>query len=221
MKVVAVIPAFNEEKTIFEVVSNVKKYVDEVIVVDDGSNDNTLFCAKNGGAITCSHFINRGQGAALETGKQLALSRNADIIVHYDADGQFLPEEIRVMVEPIINGEADVVLGTRFLKSNIPLGKKFFLQGAILLSKFTSGLNLTDTHNGFRALSSFAAEKIIIEHNKMAHASEILDKIGRLKLRFREIPVTLKYFSGSTRKGQRLPDYFRILFDLFLGRLMR
>lgn len=221
MKVVAIIPAFNEEKTIFEVVSNVKKYVDEVIVIDDGSNDDTLFCAKNGGAITCSHFINRGQGAALETGKKLALSRNADIIVHYDADGQFLPEEIKIMVEPIIKGDADVVLGTRFLKSDIPLIKKFFLGGAILLSKLTSGLDLTDTHNGFRAFSSSAAEKIILEHNRMAHASEILDKIGKFKFRFKEVPVTLKYFSSNARKGQRLPDYFRILFDLFLGRMIR
>ncbi|OGF21172.1 hypothetical protein A2316_03500 [Candidatus Falkowbacteria bacterium RIFOXYB2_FULL_38_15] len=221
MKVVAVIPAFNEEKTIFDVISDVKKYVDEVIVVDDGSSDDTLACAEKGGAIVCSHFINRGQGAALETGKQVALLRNADIIIHYDADGQFLPEEIKSMIEPIVAGRVEVVLGNRFLKSAIPPFKKFLLGGGILLTRLTSGLKLGDTHNGFRALSSSAAQKIIIEHNRMAHASEILDKIGKFNLRCVEVPVTLKYFPSAVRRGQRFPDYLKILFDLFLGRMLR
>jgi len=220
MKITVVIPAFNEEKTIFDVVSDVKKYVDEVIVVDDGSSDNTLTRAEKGGAVVCSHFINRGQGAALETGKQIALLRNADIIVHYDADGQFLPEEIKLMIEPIVAGRTEVVLGNRFLKSAVPPLKKFLLGGGILLTRLTSGLKLGDTHNGFRALSSSAAQKIIIEHNRMAHASEILDKIGKNKLSYAEVPVTLKYFPVAVRRGQNFFDYLKILFDLFLGRMV-
>ena len=221
MKVVAVIPAYNEERTIFDVVRDVRKHVDEVIVVDDGSSDDTLYCAKKGGAIVCSHFINRGQGAALETGKVAAIKRGAKIIVHYDADGQFLPEEIKSMVSPIAEGKAEVTLGTRFVKSNIPFSKRFFLKGAILLTQATSGLKLTDTHNGFRALTSEAASKINIRHNRMAHASEILDKVGRAKLRYLEVPVTVKYFSTSVRRRQSLPDYLKILFDLFLGKMIR
>ena len=221
MKVIAVIPAYNEEKTIGEVVRGVKKFVDEVIVVDDGSKDGTFACAENGGAWVCYHLINRGQGAALETGKKIALLRGADIIVTFDADGQFVAEEIHDMVGPIINGEADVVLGTRFVKSEVPMLKKIYLRGAIFLTRLTSGLNLTDTHNGFRAFSRAAAEKISIEQNRMAHASEILEKIAKNKLRYKEVPVTVKYFSPTVRRGQKLPDYLKILFDLFLGRVIK
>jgi glycosyltransferase involved in cell wall biosynthesis len=221
MKVFAVIPAYNEEKTIGQVVSDVKKHVDGVIVVDDGSVDRTAAFAKEAGASVASHFLNRGQGAALETGKAAALGLGADIIVTYDADGQFLPEEISNVTKPIIDNQADVVLGSRFLKSDIPLSKKIFLGGAIFLTRMTSGLPLSDTHNGFRAFSREAAEKIEIKQNRMAHASEILDKISEHRLRYTEVPVTVKYFSQKIRRGQKLPDYFKILFDLFLGRAIK
>jgi glycosyltransferase involved in cell wall biosynthesis len=126
MKVFAVIPAYNEEKTIGQVVFDVKKHVDGVIVVDDGSVDRTAALAREAGASVASHFLNRGQGAALETGKAAALGFGADIIVTYDADGQFVPEEISNITRPIIDNQADVVLGSRFLKSDIPLSKKIF-----------------------------------------------------------------------------------------------
>ncbi len=221
MKTIAVIPAYNEEKTIADVVEEVKKYVDEVVVVDDGSADRTIERAKEAGAIVYSHFMNRGQGAALETGKKIALLRQADIIVTYDADGQFVAEEIANVVRPIAEGRVDVVLGARFGKSDMPLAKKFFLKGATIFTRLTSGLNLSDTHNGFRAFSRSAAEKITIEQNRMAHASEILEKIGRHNLRYVEVPVTVKYFSSKVRRGQRLPDYLKILFDLFLGKTIK
>lgn len=221
MKVVAVIPAYNEGKTIGLVVSEVKKYVNEVIVVNDGSTDQTALFAEEAGALVISHFLNRGQGAALETGKTAALLSGADIVVTYDADGQFVPEEILNVTKPIINNQADVVLGSRFLKSEIPFSKKIFLGGAVFLTRMTSGLPLSDTHNGFRAFSRAAAEKIEIKQNRMAHASEILDKIAEHRLRYTEVPVTVKYFSQKVRRGQKLPDYFKILFDLFLGRAVK
>jgi glycosyltransferase involved in cell wall biosynthesis len=220
MKTVAVIPAYNEERTIAGVVAEVKNYVDEAIVVDDGSSDGTAEQAKKAGALVYSHFINRGQGAALETGKKIALSRGADVIVTYDADGQFVAEEIKSMIKPVAEGKADVVLGSRFAKSDIPPVKRFFLKGATIFTRLTSGLSLSDTHNGFRAFSREAAEKIKIEQNRMAHASEILEKIGKYNLRYEEVPVTVKYFSAQVRRGQSLPDYFKILFDLFLGKTL-
>jgi hypothetical protein len=125
------------------------------------------------------------------------------------------------MVQPIADGRADVVLGTRFAKSEVPAAKRFFLKGALAFTRLTSGLNLTDTHNGFRAFSRGAAEKIDIEQNRMAHASEILDKIAKNKLRYEEVPVTVKYFSPKVRRGQGLPEYFKILFDLFLGKVIK
>lgn len=221
MNVVAVIPAYNEGKTIGTVVSEVRRHVSEVVVVDDGSADGTGLAAKEAGATVVSHFLNRGQGAALETGKLVALGRGADIIVTYDADGQFIAEEILNVVQPIKESRADVVLGSRFLKSDVPFSKKVFLDGAVLFTKLTSGLSLSDTHNGFRAFSREAAEKIEIKQNRMAHASEILDKIAEHRLRYVEVPVTVKYFSEKTRRRQKLPDYIKILFDLFLGRAIK
>lgn len=221
MKVVAVIPAYNEEKTIGQVVADVKKHVDEAVVVDDGSSDCTALSAERAGALVFSHFLNRGQGAALETGKRAALDLGADVVVTYDADGQFVAEEIKNVVSPIFEKRADVVLGSRFLKSEIPFSKKLFLGGAVFLTRLTSGLPLSDTHNGFRAFSREAAEKIEIKQNRMAHASEILDKISEHRLRYVEVPVTVKYFSAKVRRGQRLPDYLKILFDLALGRIIK
>lgn len=221
MKVIAIIPAYNEEKNIGLVVKEVKKYVDEVIVINDGSSDNTAFCAHKAGATVYSHFLNRGQGAALETGRRVALNHGADIIVTYDADGQFVAKEIEEIIQPIKNGEVDVVLGTRFLKSEIPLSKKIFLKGALLLTRLSSHLNLSDTHNGFRAFSREAAEKIKIEQNRMAHASEILNKISRCKLRYKEVSVTIKYLPEHIKKGQKLPDYLKILFDLMIGKAVK
>jgi glycosyltransferase involved in cell wall biosynthesis len=222
MKVVAIIPAYNEEKTIREVVTKVKNYVDEVIVIDDGSTDRTYQEAQESGAMVLSHLINRGQGAAIQTGIFYALKNNADVLVTFDADGQFVPEEIPIVIKPILEKKVDVVLGSRFLKLNqIPTLKKVFLRGAIIFTRFTSGLSLSDTHNGFRAFSRDAAEKILISQDRMAHASEILNKIAALKLSYLEVPVTLKYLPYHRQKTQGFFDYCKILFDLFLGRMIK
>ncbi len=221
MKIVAIIPAYNEEKTIYQVVSEVKKYVDEVIVIDDGSIDATADLARKAGAFVFSHLINCGQGAALETGRRCALQRKADIVVTFDADGQFLASEIGEVTKPILENKAEVVLGSRFVKSKVPLFKKFMLYGAIYFTRLTSGLKLSDTHNGFRAFSREALEKIQICHGRMAHASEILDKIARNKIRYSEVPVTLLYSPRHLKKGQKFFDYLKILFDLFIGRAIK
>jgi len=221
MKIIAVIPAYNEEKTIYQVASEVKKYVDEVIVVDDGSIDMTADLAQKTGALVFSHLINRGQGAAIETGTRRALWRGADVVVTFDADGQFLPSEINDVVKPVLENRADVVLGSRFSKSKVPILKKILLRGAIFFTHFTSGLSLSDTHNGFRAFSRNAAEKIRIRQDRMAHASEILNQISQNKLKYTEVPVTLRYLPYHLKKGQKVSDYFKILFDLFLGKIIK
>lgn len=221
MKITAIIPAYNEEETIYQVVQEVKKYTDEVIVINDGSIDATANLAKKAGALVCSHLLNRGQGAALQTGIRYALSNGAEIIVTFDADGQFIPSEIRDVVQPILDGEADIVLGSRFKKSKVPFFKKILLFGAIFFTRLTSGLNLTDTHNGFRALSCKAAEKICIRQDRMAHASEILNAVAKNKLRYREVPVTVQYLPHHLKKGQKISDYFKILFDLVLGKVIK
>ncbi|MCH8049296.1 glycosyltransferase family 2 protein [Patescibacteria group bacterium] len=221
MKTVAVIPAYNEERRISASIKDVRKFVDEVVVVDDGSRDQTAQQALLAGACVLPHIINRGQGAALETGTQYALEiLDADIVVHFDADGQMSGEDIPRIVEPIIRGEADVVLGSRFLglQSNMPFTRLLTLHLALLFTILVSGIRVTDTHNGFRALSRQAAQEIRITMNRMAHASEILDLIKVKKLRFVERPVTIRYSQETLQKGMSFFSGFSVLKDYFKGK---
>ena len=219
MKIFCIIPAYNEKKTIAEVIEKVKKNVNEVIVVNDGSKDETKKLAKEKGAVVLSHIINRGQGAALETGNQYALNKGAEIIVHFDADGQFLAEEIKDIVSPIVRGEADIVFGSRFLgkKSNLPQFKKhIIIPLAHLVNKIFIGATLTDPQNGFRAMSSETAKKITIEQDGMAHNTEIISKSFENNLKIKEIPVTVIYHNF----GQRFSGGLKIIKDLILSRLI-
>ena len=224
MKIVAVIPAFNEAKNIERVICEIKPHVSEAIVIDDGSSDETAELAHRAGAYVLRHRINRGQGAALATGMEFALQKlNADIVVHYDADGQHEAKEIDELVKPIILGQAEVALGSRFLdkKSNVPFLRKLVLKAGIIFTRITSGLKVTDTHNGFRALSAKAAEAIDITQDRMAHASEILDEIARHKLRYVEVPVTVRYTRESLEKGQSSLNSVRIVWEYLTGKLFK
>ncbi|NUM25136.1 MAG: glycosyltransferase family 2 protein [Candidatus Buchananbacteria bacterium] len=223
MKVIAVIPAFNEARVIGRVINEVKSRVDEVVVVDDGSTDETFAVSESTGAVVLQHVINRGQGAALQTGIIFALKRQADIIVTFDADGQHQASEITRMTEPLLLGKVDVVLGSRFLdfSSNMPPSRRLVLQLATLFTKVYTGLKVTDTHNGFRAFSRLAAEKIEIKQDGMAHASEIIEQIKKRQLRFVEVAVKIVYSDYSLQKGQKLSNSFKILWDLIIGRLTK
>lgn len=215
MKIFIVIPAYNESEVIVETIKDVKKYCSDIIVVDDGSSDGTLAKAKEAGADVLRHIINRGQGAALRTGINYALERGADIIVTFDADGQFDAKEIEKLCRPITAGECDVVLGTRFAGGNrIPAMKCAILKAATIFTEIITGLELTDVHNGFRALSRRAAADIVIRQDRMAHASEIIHEIARLKLKFQEAPVAVKYTGYSMTKGQKISGSLKILFDM-------
>jgi len=217
MNIFVVIPAYNEEKAMGQTVADVRKICSNVVVVDDGSIDATGNAAIASGAVVLRHIINRGQGAALRTGINFAVSRGADIIVTYDADGQFEAAEIEKICQPVINGECDIVLGSRFSGQNkIPFVKKIILSPAIFFTRILTGLNLSDTHNGFRAMSHSTAEKINIRQDRMAHSSEIIHEIARFKLKFKEIPVTVKYTNYSMQKGQKLSGAWKILFDLIM-----
>ncbi len=203
MKVIVIIPAYNEAKVIRNVISDVKKYGYNIVVVDDCSRDGTHHYAQKAGAVVLRHYVNRGQGAALATGIEYALCQEADILVTFDADGQHSAHEIQFVIRPIIAGETDVVLGSRFLGAtrDMPLMRGLSLKAALVFTQVTTGLQLTDVHNGFRAFSKNAALKIKISQNRMAHASEILDQIARHNLRFCEVPVTIVYSSYSKQKG--------------------
>ena len=222
MKTIAVIPAYNEENVISLILNGLKKQVDEIILVDDGSKDNTADEAVKEGVFVLRHLINRGQGAALRTGIDFALSREAEIIITFDADGQHQANEIKELVEPIIKGECQVALGSRFLhkKSKIPILRKFVLKTAIFFNKIFLGLKITDVHNGFRALNREACSLIEIQQDGMAHASEILNEIKKRNLKFKEIPVCIKYTSYSKAKGQSSLNAFKIVWDLIIQKII-
>ncbi len=227
MKIFCVIPALNEEETIKEVIEKTKPLVDQVVVVDDGSIDNTKKIAKDSGAVVLTHLVNRGQGAALETGNLYALRNGADVVVHFDADGQFMPEEIKDVLKPIINGEADMVLGSRFMgkESNMPTFKKIvIIPIARLVNRFVLGarMKLTDPQCGFRAMSRKALKEIRIKQNGMAHTSEIIYKIYKNNLKTKEVPITVKYnnFGQGFFSEERGGGGIRVLKDLIIAKLM-
>ncbi|MEK9157255.1 MAG: glycosyltransferase family 2 protein [Patescibacteria group bacterium] len=226
---VAVIPAFNEEKRVALAVQDALSACGAVVVVDDCSTDRTNQTAYAAGAYVLRHVINRGQGAALETASDFAVRNlGADIVVHFDADGQMTAADIPYMIEPILKDEADVVLGSRFMGKeveNMPASRRAVHVGARLFTLLMSGIRLTDTHNGFRALSKDSAKKLRISLDRMAHASEILDLIAARRLRVVERPVTIKYTEDTLEKslkiqGGSIARTIRIVKDLIKKRLI-
>ena len=209
-------PAFRESKVIRGVIANLHEICPRIVVVDDGSNDSTPEEALAGGAIVLRHVVNLGQGAALQTGIDFALREGAEFIFTYDADGQHAPESLAVMAAKMLESAAEVVLGSRWLgeANNIPWLRRMLLRAAVIFTRFETGLAVTDTHNGLRLFSRRAAERIRITQARMAHASEILEEIGRQKLRYVEAPVTVRYTDYSLGKGQKLSGMFRVLLDI-------
>ena len=224
MKTFIVIAAYNEEESIANVIKSLKKEgYHNIVVVDDGSKDKTYEICKKENAIALQHSINRGQGAALKTGIDYSLQNGAEIIVTFDADGQHRADEIKRLTAPIEKGEVDVALGSRFLdnKTRVPFFKKLTLKAGIVFTRIFSGIKLTDTHNGFRAFSRKAAEKIQITQDRMEHASEIIDEIARKHIKFREVPVTIVYSEYSMAKGQSIFNSLKIASKFLLHKLTR
>ena len=214
-----IVPAHNEEKNIENVLLKLTQNYNNIIVVDDASTDKTVQIVKNFPIVLLRHKINRGQGASLETGNQYAFDNGADIIVHFDADGQFLVEEIKDIIQPIIQKNYDIVLGSRFLekKSKMPWFKKHIIHYiARIINRIFFGIKLSDPQSGFRALSVKAAQKIKIEQDQMAHCNEILHKIFKYKLKIKEVPVTVIY-NGF---GQGFIGGLKILRDLIFKKII-
>jgi glycosyltransferase involved in cell wall biosynthesis len=218
-----VVAACDEEAVVGEVIRELTAYFDNVIVVDDGSRDETAERASAAGAWVLRHVVNRGQGAALQTGIAYALRRGAEALVTFDADGQHTAADLPYLVEPILSGRADFVLGTRFLGNAdaVPLGRRALLGAGVLFTWLTSGLRLSDTHNGMRAFSRRAAEQIDLRLDRMAHASELIDQVRRSGLPYTEVPVRIRYTPYSRSKGQRSSAALGIVFDYLVGKILR
>jgi glycosyltransferase involved in cell wall biosynthesis len=221
MNVFCVIPAFNEAKTIETIINEVKPLVDRLVLIDDGSTDETYDIVKNQGVVLLRHIINRGQGAALRTGTEFSIAQGADIIVHFDADGQFLSRDITRIVEPIKSGQAEVVFGSRFLagghKAEMPFFKRYLIMPlAKAVNKIFFKIDLTDPQSGFRAMSAPAAKKITWQQDGMAHCSEIMFMVKKNNFKVLEIPIRVIYHNF----GQSFFGGFKILRDLFIALLV-
>lgn len=220
-----VIAAWNEEKSILNVIKDLRDNgYNNIIIVDDGSKDNTYETAHKSGVFALRHSVNRGQGAALKTGIDFAVKLGADVIVTFDADGQHLASDIPAITSPVVNDGYDIALGSRFLRprSNIPVFKKIMLKGAVFLMYIFYGAKLSDAHNGFRAISPYAATKMNLTSDRYEHASEIISEVMSKKLRYIEVPVTIIYNSYSMQKGGDASKHGQSMFNSFkiLGRMI-
>lgn len=216
-------PAYNEAATIAAVAAQLVRAGYRTVVVDDGSTDQTARLAADAGADVVVHPINLGQGAALQTGLEYALARGAETLVTFDADGQHRVDDIGRMVDALRKGRADFALGSRFIgrATGLPTLRRWVLQAAVVFTRLTTGLQLSDAHNGLRAMTRRGAAAIRLRQNRMAHASEILAEIADSRLRYIEVPVTIEYTAYSLAKGQHLGDSLLILRDLIARGLAR
>ena len=218
-----VVPAYNEARVIRDVVEGLATAFPNIVVVNDGSSDDTEEILRGTPAKVITHPLNLGQGAALQTGITFALKRGAAYVVTFDADGQHRPEDALQAVRVLSEGGGDAVCGSRFLgtASNVPRIRKFVLKAAVGLANLTSGARMTDAHNGLRALSRKAAASLDLTQSGMAHASEIISQLRAHGMQIREVPVQIDYTEYSLAKGQSSLNSINILFDLFIGRFLK
>lgn len=222
--VYVIIPVYNEAEVVGRVVAEALKQFPNVICVDDGSNDNSVSEIEKTDAKLVKHPINLGQGATLQTGIEYALQhKDAKYFVTFDADGQHRLEDVKKMLEYIQTHNVDVVLGSRFLgkTENISLLKKVVLKAAVKFSNLTTGVYLTDAHNGLRVFNRHFAENVNITLPDMAHASEIIHEIKEKEFKYKELPVTIRYTDYTKSKGQSIMNAINITFDLLVRRISK
>jgi len=221
-----VVPAFNEASVIGDVVADIRSVFDHVVLVDDGSKDNTADIALRAGAHVVPHPVNLGQGAAIQTGVEYARSQpGAQVFATFDADGQHRLKDVVRMIDRLSTDDVDLVVGTRFAgptTSKPPLLKRIILRVAALVSPSSRQLGLTDAHNGLRVFNKTVADRLNITMSGMSHASEFITLAVENGWRVAEEPVEILYTEYSKSKGQPLLNGVNIVFDgLLRGRLSR
>jgi polyprenyl-phospho-N-acetylgalactosaminyl synthase len=219
-----VVPLYNEAAVIGDVVRHALQTFPNIVCVDDGSSDESAAVAEAAGAHVVRHPVNLGQGAALQTGFEYALSDPAmRYVVTFDADGQHQVSDVLVMLERIRRGDVLVIFGSRFLdeRTSPSALKKLVLRLAVAYTNATTKTRLTDAHNGLRVLSRSVTERLDITQNRMAHASELVAQIGGMRIDghpvpYAEEPVHILYTDYSKAKGQSLWNSINILAELIL-----
>ncbi len=212
-----VVPLYNEEAVIGDVVRDARRTFPNIVVVDDGSADRSADAAAAAGAVVVRHPVNLGQGAALQTGFEFARSvPSMQWVVTFDADGQHQISDVVDMLDKARDEDLQVVFGSRFLddRTTPTLMKKIILRLAIGYTNLTTGTKLTDAHNGLRVMRRDVVEGLDITQNRMAHASELVAQIGEMKVHYGESPVHILYTDYSKSKGQSLWNSVNILVEL-------
>ncbi|MCZ2402804.1 glycosyltransferase family 2 protein [Paenarthrobacter sp. Z7-10] len=209
---------YNEASVVGSVIEGLLPVFPHIVCVDDGSSDGSQGVARRAGAVVVQHPINLGQGAGLQTGIEYALQDpELECIVTFDADGQHRVEDAQAMAARVLSGEAEIVLGSRFLdhRTKLSPAKRLVLRTAAAQSRLATGMALTDAHNGLRAFNAELAGKIQLTQNRMAHASELVHQLARIKPVWVEHPVEIIYTDYSKSKGQSLLNAVNILAELF------
>jgi len=209
MKTYIILPAYSEGKIIKEVISSIKKEgFNNIIVVDDGSSDNTYQEAKSTGVITISHPINRGKGAATQTGIDAAKLLNADIIVTMDSDGQHDPKDIKKLVKPILDNKADVVIGSRMLNGkDMPQSRIMMNKIANIVTYIFFGIMVSDSQSGLRAYSKKAYNSVYTYMDRYEFESEMLGQIKDANLKIKEVPIKVIYTDYSKSKYKHMSKF--------------
>lgn len=214
-----VVPLYNEAPVIANVIRDLLPVFPRIVCVDDGSTDGSAQAARDAGAHVVEHPINLGQGAALQTGIEYALSHpDCRYIVTFDADGQHRIEDAVGMVAAARERDAAIVFGSRFLddRTNPGILKRVILKTAVWVTNLTTSVKLTDAHNGLRVIRRDAAELVHLKQDRMAHATEIVLQLGDSGLPWIEYPVELLYTDYSKAKGQSVLNSVNILVDLIV-----
>lgn len=215
-----VIPLYNEASVIEGVIRELHSQFVNVVCVDDGSTDGSGDVARRSGARVLSHPYNLGQGASLQTGISYAREQpSARYIVTFDADGQHRLVDAIEMVAEARERDLAIMFGSRFLDDRTNPGwvKRVILKTAVWVTNQTTGLRLTDAHNGLRVIRVDAARRIELQQDRMAHATEIVLQLGRTKLPWAEHPVEVLYTDYSKGKGQSVLNSINILVDLIVN----
>jgi len=194
-RVIATIPCFNTKHSIKDVVSRAREYVDQVITIDDGSHDNTAQAARAAGALVISHRANKGYGEAIKSCFEAARANTADILVILDGDGQHNPEEIPKILDPILRGEADLVIGSRFLSwgGNMPRYRKFGIRVITFLFNLGSSIKVSDAQSGFRSYHRRFFWDLPLTESGMSISIETLQKARAKRIAIKEVPVSCHY----------------------------
>ena len=212
-----IVPAFNEQNVIKDIINNLLKNFSNVIVINDGSNDKTLEIINDLDIKILSHEINLGVGAAVQTGFDYVSNiPDAKAVITFDADGQHLVDDAIAMAKEILICDEGIIFGTRFPKhsKNIPKVKRIVLKLIAKITDLVTGVTLSDAHNGLKAYKVSTIKELELQFSSYSYESELITQVAKKKIDYKEMSTDIKYTSYSIKKGQKLLNGLLIIEDL-------